>query len=104
MVIDMLWALVGGTVVGMLGKMLAPGNRDNIPLWLTVLCGIGGVLLGTWGYTRFFGAPTPGVDWWRHGWQVGAAAVLVMIAATLTSRAGARGRRDPVDRGTPSSD
>ena len=45
-----LWALIGGTVLGLLGKMLAPGDRDNIPLWLTILCGIGGGLLGTWLY------------------------------------------------------
>lgn len=88
MVIDILWALIGGTVIGVLGKMVAPGNRDNIPLWLTVLCGVGGVLIGTWAYARFFGSTTPGFDWWRHGWQIVSAAILVMIAATLTSRRG----------------
>lgn len=86
MVIDILWALVGGTVIGALGKMVAPGNRDNIPLWLTVICGIGGVLIGTWAYTQIFGEAPPGFDWWRHGWQIATAAILVMIAATLTSR------------------
>ena len=82
-----LWALVAGTVLGLLGKMVAPGDRDNIPLWLTILCGIGGGLLGTWLYEQAYGvAGTAGVDWWRHIWQVGIAAVLVMTVATLTAR------------------
>lgn len=82
-----LWALIGGTVIGLLGKLVAPGNRDNIPLWLTIICGIGGVLLGDFLYTRFFDYGTSGIDVWRHVWQVGAAAVLVMVAATATARA-----------------
>ena len=48
-----LWALVAGTVLGLLAKLVAPGDRDNIPLWLTILCGIGGGLLGTWLYELF---------------------------------------------------
>ena len=34
-----LFLLVGGAVIGILGKMVAPGDRDKIPFWLTVLCG-----------------------------------------------------------------
>jgi uncharacterized membrane protein YeaQ/YmgE (transglycosylase-associated protein family) len=89
---DILMALIGGTVIGLLGKAVAPGNRDRIPLWLTVICGIGGVLLGTWLYVDVagFNATTSGVDWWRHAWQVAAAAVLVVIAAGLTGRSRTR--------------
>jgi uncharacterized membrane protein YeaQ/YmgE (transglycosylase-associated protein family) len=83
----LLWALIGGTVIGLLGKMVAPGDRDNIPLWLTVLCGIGGVLLGNFLYGLFFDLDTRGFDWWRHGWQVVTAAVLVSVAAGRTARA-----------------
>jgi uncharacterized membrane protein YeaQ/YmgE (transglycosylase-associated protein family) len=82
----LLWALIGGTIIGLLGKMVAPGNRDNIPLWLTVLCGIGGVLLGNFLYGIFFDLDTRGFDWWRHGWQVVVAAVLVSVAAGRTAR------------------
>ena len=82
----LLWALIGGTIIGLLGKMVAPGNRDNIPLWLTVLCGIGGVLLGNFLYGIFFDPDTRGFDWWRHGWQVVVAAVLVSVAAGRTAR------------------
>ena len=34
--------LIVGTIVGLIGKFLAPGDKDNIPLWLTVICGIAG--------------------------------------------------------------
>ncbi|WP_227465457.1 hypothetical protein [Nocardioides dongkuii] len=83
---DLLWALVGGTVVGFLGKWLAPGDRDDVPLWITILCGVGGVLLGNVVYTSIFSATTPGLDWWRHAWQIATAALLVAAAATLTGR------------------
>ena len=37
-----LFFLIVGTIVGPIGKFLAPGDKDNIPLWLTIICGIGG--------------------------------------------------------------
>ncbi|WP_243058025.1 hypothetical protein [Nocardioides sp. SR21] len=83
----LLWALIGGTIIGLLGKLVAPGDRDNIPLWLTVLCGIGGVLLGNFLYGIFFDLNTRGFDWWRHGWQVVVAAILVSLAAGRFGRA-----------------
>ncbi len=79
--------LVAGTVIGLLGKLVAPGDRDNIPLWLTILCGIAGALIGTTLYGVVYGSTeTPGVDWWRHLWQVTVAAVLVVLAASITGR------------------
>ena len=85
MVSTWLWALVGGTVVGVLGKLLAPG-RARVPLWVTVLCGSGGMMAGDWLYDLFFRPSTPGVDWWRHGWQVAAAAVIVTVVAAVLGR------------------
>ncbi len=86
MISAILWALIGGTVIGLLGKFFAPGDRDNIPLWLTIVCGIGGVLIGTFLYTLFFKENTRGIDWWRHIWQVAVAAVLVTVASGATGR------------------
>jgi uncharacterized membrane protein YeaQ/YmgE (transglycosylase-associated protein family) len=90
---DLMVALVGGSIIGLLGKWLAPSGRDEIPLWLTVICGIGGVLIGTYAYTRLFADSTPGFDWWRHIWQVAFAAALVMSTATLMGRAATRTTR-----------
>ncbi len=84
---EIIGALIGGTVIGILGKLVAPGGRDNIPLWLTVVCGIGGVFLGTYVYVALGGSEsTGGVDWLRHVTQVVVAAVLVVIAASITGR------------------
>jgi uncharacterized membrane protein YeaQ/YmgE (transglycosylase-associated protein family) len=86
MIAALLWALVGGTVLGLLGKVFAPGDTDRVPLWLTIICGIGGGLIGTFLYGLFFDTQTRGIDWWRHAWQVVVAAVLVSIAAGASSR------------------
>lgn len=85
---DILVALIGGTIIGLIAKWVAPSGRDNIPLWLTIICGIGGVVLGTFLYSLFWDTSTSGIDWLRHIWQVVVAAVLVVIAAALTSRSG----------------
>jgi len=82
-----IFTLIGGLIIGLLGKFVAPGGRDNIPLWLTVLCGIAGMLLGTYLYTALGGsASTNGIDWLRHITQVILAAVLVAVAAGVTGR------------------
>jgi uncharacterized membrane protein YeaQ/YmgE (transglycosylase-associated protein family) len=82
-----LWALIGGTVIGFLGKTFAPGKRD-IALWLTILIGIGGVLLGNWLYVDVFDFQenTARIDWWRHTWQVAAAAILVVLVTGTAGR------------------
>jgi uncharacterized membrane protein YeaQ/YmgE (transglycosylase-associated protein family) len=87
MVGTILWALIGGAIIGLLGKWLAPGDRD-IPLWATVLCGIGGIFLGNWLYVDVFDfqANTARIDWWRHIWQVAVAAILVVGAAGVLGR------------------
>jgi uncharacterized membrane protein YeaQ/YmgE (transglycosylase-associated protein family) len=101
---DVIWfvivTLVGGAIIGMLGKMVAPGDRDRIPFWLTVLCGVVGMLVGSYLYWVLFGSNNPrfdgheaepdnatnGIDWLRHLWQVAVAAVAVMVAAVATGR------------------
>jgi uncharacterized membrane protein YeaQ/YmgE (transglycosylase-associated protein family) len=83
---DILVTLIGGTAVGVLGKATAPGDRDNVPLWLTSLCGMAGIVLGSLVYTLAFGLQTSGVDWWRHVTQVVCALVPAVLAARLTAR------------------
>jgi uncharacterized membrane protein YeaQ/YmgE (transglycosylase-associated protein family) len=88
--VTILFYLVVGAIVGLLGKFVAPGHRDNIPFWLTVVCGIGGMLLGGVIYRAFGGNGSNGLDWTQGIVAVLTAAVLVMAAATLTSRRRAR--------------
>ena len=90
---DIIFLIIGGAIIGLLGKFVAPGDKDNIPIWLTVLCGIGGVILGYYIYSAFGGDGSTGVDWVRWIVAVLTAAVLVVIASTVTGRnAGSRTR------------
>jgi len=83
---EIIGVIVAGIIIGLLGKFVAPSSRDNIPLWLTILCGIGGVILGWYLYTALGGNGSPGIDWVRWLIAIAVAAVLVVIAATLTAR------------------
>ena len=82
----LLWTLIGGTVIGLLGKWVAPGDRDHVPFWLVIICGMGGVLIGDTLYGQIYDPHNSGVDWWRHAWQIAVAALLVVVAAGLTGR------------------
>ena len=83
---DIIGVIIAGIIIGLLGKFVAPGDKDNIPIWLTILCGIGGVLLGWYVYAAFGGGTTEGVDWVRWLVAILVAAVLVVIASTVTGR------------------
>jgi uncharacterized membrane protein YeaQ/YmgE (transglycosylase-associated protein family) len=105
---DVIWLIittvVGGAIIGLLGKLVAPGDRDNIPFWLTIVCGIVGMLVGSFLYWALFGSnngrfdgheatwdnATNGIDWMRHLWQVVVAALAVMAAAFATGRSKSR--------------
>ena len=83
---EIIGVIIAGIIIGLLGKFVAPGDKDNIPIWLTILCGIGGVILGWFIYTALGGDGSPGIDWVRWLIAIGVAAVLVVIASTLTGR------------------
>lgn len=83
---EIIGVIVAGIIIGLLGKFVAPGDKDNIPIWLTILCGIGGVILGWFVYTAFGGNGSSGVDWVRWLVAIVVAAVLVVIASTVTGR------------------
>jgi uncharacterized membrane protein YeaQ/YmgE (transglycosylase-associated protein family) len=70
------------------GQVRRAGDRDNIPLWLTVVCGIGGVLIGYYLAAALGVEATRGIDWTRWIISIIVAAVLVMIAASVTGRRG----------------
>jgi uncharacterized membrane protein YeaQ/YmgE (transglycosylase-associated protein family) len=86
--VDVIGVIIAGIIIGLLGKFFAPGDRDNIPLWLTVVCGIGGVLIGYYLAAALGVDATRGIDWTRWIISIVVAAVLVMIAASVTGRRG----------------
>ncbi|NHC21643.1 GlsB/YeaQ/YmgE family stress response membrane protein [Nocardioides sp. IC4_145] len=83
---EIIGVLVAGVIIGLLGKFVAPGDKDNIPLWLTILCGIGGVVIGWFVYRAFGGDGSDGIDWVRWAVAIACAAVLVVIASGVTGR------------------
>jgi len=83
---EIIGVIIAGIIIGLLGKWVAPGDKDNIPIWLTIVCGIGGVLIGWFIYNAFGGNGSDGVDWVRWLVAVAVAAVLVVIASSVTGR------------------
>lgn len=78
-------ALIVGLVIGALGRLVVPG-RQNIPVWMTILIGIGAALLGTV-IARAAGiADTNGFDWIEFFIQVVLAAVAVALVVGVTGR------------------
>jgi uncharacterized membrane protein YeaQ/YmgE (transglycosylase-associated protein family) len=84
--VEIIGVIVAGLIIGLLGKLVAPADRDNIPLWLTVLCGVVGVIVGYYIAAALGVEETAGIDWIRWIISIAVAAVAVMVAATLTAR------------------
>jgi uncharacterized membrane protein YeaQ/YmgE (transglycosylase-associated protein family) len=75
-------AAVGGLIVGALARLAIPG-RDPMPLWTTVLLGIGGSLLGGFVVGILFGADAYG---WAFPFAVGGASVLLGLHRSFVQR------------------
>lgn len=73
-------AIVIGLIIGLLGRLFAPG-RQNISLLVTIIVGIAAALLGT----AIVGPmnDTEGIDWIELLVQLALAVIGVMIAARL---------------------
>jgi len=78
-------ALVIGLIIGVLGRVVAPG-RQNIPIWLTLLVGVAAALVGTAIAAALGVAATPGIDWIELIIQVALAAVGVSVVAGIYHR------------------
>ena len=78
-------ALIIGTIVGALGRLVLPG-RQNIPIWLTILIGIVAAFIGTAIAAAVGVADTNGIDWIELLLQVVVAAVGVSLVAGFGSR------------------
>ncbi|AVT33253.1 MULTISPECIES: GlsB/YeaQ/YmgE family stress response membrane protein [unclassified Plantactinospora] len=79
-------ALIVGLVIGALGRLVVPGRQD-IPIWLTMLIGVGAALLGTV-IARAAGiaTETAGIDWMELLIQVALAAIGVALVAGVGRR------------------
>jgi len=78
-------ALIIGLIIGALGRLVVPG-RQSIPIWLTMLIGVGAALLGT-AIARAGGfVSTRGIDWRELLLQVLLAAVGVALVVGIGGR------------------
>ncbi|MCL9757914.1 GlsB/YeaQ/YmgE family stress response membrane protein [Frankia sp. AiPa1] len=84
---QVIWIILAGVVIGILARLIVRGRQD-LPLWLTVVIGIVGALVGNVLASAFGVRNTGGVDWIRHVLQVGVAVGLVLLAAPLWAARG----------------
>ena len=80
-----IWAIIAGLIIGSIAKLFVPG-RQNIPVWLTILIGIAGALIGNFLAIVLGVRHTFGIDWIRHSLQVAAAVVLIYLVVPAWSR------------------
>ncbi len=87
MIGTILWAIIGGAIIGVLARLILPG-RQNISVVVTVVVGILAALLGGLIATWLGVGETKGIDWIRHAIQLLLAIVGVYIAARVTAGRG----------------
>jgi uncharacterized membrane protein YeaQ/YmgE (transglycosylase-associated protein family) len=78
----LLFAALGGLVVGALARLAIPG-RDPMPLWVTLLLGIAGSMLG-----GFIGGLMLGADAyaWAFPFAVGGASLLLALHRSFVQK------------------
>lgn len=84
MIGTILWGIIGGAIVGLLGRLLLPG-RQNISTLMTVVVGIVAALVGGLIADWLGVGDTKGIDWIRHFIQIALAILGVWLAARLTA-------------------
>ena len=89
---QVIWIVVAGFIIGLIAKGIVPG-KQNIPLWLTMVLGIIGALVGNLIASAIGVRHTGGFDWIRHILQVGVAAGLVAVVSPMWAGRGRPTRR-----------
>lgn len=87
MIGTILWGIIGGAIVGILGRLFLPG-KQNISMTMTVIAGILAATLGGIIATWLGVGDTKGIDWIRHGIQIVLAVLFVWLAARMFPRHG----------------
>ncbi len=99
---QILWIVIVGLVLGVIAKIILPG-KQAIPIWLTILLGIVGALLGNAAAGWIGVRNTSGIDWIRHVLQVGFAVALVALVGPIWGKSrsghGSGGGRPPANSG-----
>jgi uncharacterized membrane protein YeaQ/YmgE (transglycosylase-associated protein family) len=89
-VFQIIWIVIAGLVIGAIARLLLRGKQD-IPIWLTILVGIVGAIVGNAIASVIGVRHTGGIDWIRHILQVGVAAGLIaLLAPAWAARSGRR--------------
>ena len=86
-----IWAIIAGLIIGLIARAVLPGRQD-IPIWLTIILGIIGAIIGNAIASALGVADTNGIDWIRHIIQIIAAAILIAAVTPLWGRRSARSR------------
>ncbi|MEP6816570.1 MAG: hypothetical protein ABI873_13570 [Marmoricola sp.] len=82
--VGILIAVIGGTVIGVLGHQLSH-DEDSAPLLAVIIGGIGGMLLSDVLYNAVWHEPhSSSTDWWRHTSQI----LITVIVVLLITRKG----------------
>ena len=79
---NIIWAIIAGLIIGLLAKLVVRG-RQPIPLWLTILLGVVGGIVGNYIAVALHVRHTNGIDWIRHILQVGVAAALIAVVSPM---------------------
>ncbi|WP_432971422.1 GlsB/YeaQ/YmgE family stress response membrane protein [Dactylosporangium sp. CA-233914] len=85
MIGTILWAIIGGAVLGVLARLILPG-RQNISVLATVVVGIIAAFVGGLVATWLGVGRTSGVDWIRHAIQIIFAIIGIYITAQVNTR------------------
>ena len=84
-----IWAVIAGLIIGLIAKAVLPG-KQNIPIWLTIVLGVVGGILGNAIAGGLGVGNTRGIDWIRHFAQISAAAALIWFVAPIWGKRSSR--------------
>ncbi len=84
-IMSFLWAIIAGLIIGLIARAVLPG-RQAIPIWLTIILGVLGAIIGNLIASALGVGDTNGIDWIRHIIQIAAAAGLIAVVAPLWAK------------------
>jgi len=87
--LEIIGTIIFGAVIGVLARIVLPGKQPY-GMIVTILLGVAGALIGYWLWGLIGKGNTFGIDWIRWIISIIVAAILVMIAATVTGRSTSR--------------